>query len=117
MGVQVKGLNELQAKLNQIPNKTMSGVKKAIEIIYDASQPLVPVDTGRLKRSGKIIKLKDGYKIHYRALNPKNKYNYAPIQHENLKFNHRVGQAKYLEQAVKSNMDKIKKVIAQEVVK
>ena len=116
-GIQVKGLKELEAKISQIPNKTMKGIEKAMDIIYESSQPLVPVDTGRLKRSGKITRLKDGYQLKYRALNPKNKYNYAPIQHENMRFHHKVGQAKYLEQAVKMNMDRIKEVIVKEVIK
>lgn len=116
-GVQVKGLQSLEVKLNQLPQRTMTGVKKAIDMIYSTSQPLVPVDTGRLKRSGKITKLKDGYRLHYRAENPKTGYNYAPIQHENMHFKHKVGQAKYLEKPVEMNMDKIKKIIATEVLK
>ena len=115
-GVTVLGLRKLEAEINQIPNKTMKGIEKSIMLIYKTSQPLVPVDTGRLKRSGKILKLSNGYRLRYRALNPKNGYNYAPIQHENLRFHHRVGQAKYLEQAVEVNMDKIKKIITEEVL-
>ena len=116
-GIQVTGLKNLEAQINQIPNKTMQGIEKAMEIIYQSSQPLVPVDTGRLKRSGKITQIKNGYQLKYKALNPKNGYDYAPIQHENLKFNHKVGQAKYLETAVAVNMDKIKQVIVKEVIK
>ena len=116
-GIQVKGLSTLEAQINEIPQRTMNGVKMAIESLYTMSQPLVPVDTGRLKKSGKITKLEDGYQLHYRAENPKNGYNYAPIQHENTQFKHKVGQAKYLEQPVRMNMDKIKEIISTEVLK
>lgn len=116
-GIKVTGLKNLEAKINQLPQRTMKGIEKAMGIIYQSSQPLVPVDTGRLKRSGKITQIKDGYQLKYKALNPKSGYDYAPIQHENLKFKHRVGQAKYLEQAVVKNMSKIKEVISKEVIK
>lgn len=116
-GVQVKGLNNLEVQINEIPQRTMKGVQLAIEHIYKMSQPLVPVDTGRLKRSGKITKLEDGYQLHYRAENPKTGYNYAPIQHENTHFKHKVGQAKYLESPIIRDMDKIKEIISTEVLK
>lgn len=115
--VMVKGLAELQSQINDIPNKTMKGIEKAMGIIYDDSQPRVPVDTGALKRSGIVEQVDKGYKIKYHSENPKNGYNYAVIQHENTSFKHRVGQAKYLEDAIKSNMDKIEKAIIEEVVK
>ena len=115
--VTVKGLETLQSQINDIPNRTMKGIEKAMGIIYDASQPLVPVDTGALKRSGVITQVDKGYKIKYHSENPNNGYNYAVIQHENTSFKHRVGQAKYLEDAIKSNMDKIELAIIGEVVK
>lgn len=115
--VTVKGLSKLQNEINDIPNKVMSGIEKAMGIIYDSSQPLVPVDTGALKRSGTIIKVDNGYTIKYHSENPKNGYNYAVIQHENTSFKHRVGQAKYLEDAIKNNLDKIEDAIVKEVMK
>lgn len=115
--VSVKGLQNLESIVNEIPNRTMKGIEKAMGIIYDASQPLVPVDTGALKRSGVIETVDNGMKIKYHSENPKNGYNYAVIQHENMSFNHRVGQAKYLEDAIKNNMDKIEDAIVKEVIK
>ncbi len=112
----VKGLAELQSQINNIPNKTMKGIEKAMGIIYDDSQPRVPVDTGALKRSGIVEQVDKGYKIKYHSESPSG-YNYAVIQHENTSFNHKVGQAKYLEDAIKSNMDKIEQAIVEEVVK
>lgn len=117
MSVKIQGLAELESELNSLPHKTMKGIEKAMGIIYDASQPLVPVDTGALKRSGQIEEVDSGMKMKYHSENPINGYNYAPIQHENLTFNHRVGQAKYLENAVKENMDSIINAIVEEVLK
>lgn len=115
--VKVKGLNELENQFNDIKNKTLKGIEKAMGIIYDASQPLVPVDTGALKRSGVIEEVENGMKIKYHSENPKTGYNYAVIQHENMSFHHRVGQAKYLEDAIKNNIDEIERVIVEEVKK
>ena len=115
--VTVKGLSNLQKQIADIPNKTLKGIEKAMGIIYDASQPLVPVDTGALKRSGVIESVNNGMKIKYHSENPKNNYNYAVIQHENMSFNHRVGQAKYLEDAIKNNLDEIEDAIVKEVMK
>ena len=117
MSIKVTGLHKLENDINDIPNKTMKGIKKVMGIIYNESQLLVPVDTGRLKRSAEVREIKDGYELIYHAENPSNGYNYAPIQHENMYFKHKVGQAKYLEDAVKNNMDEIKQIIAEEVVK
>lgn len=109
-------------------------VDNAIQIHKEAC-PLTPVDTGRLRESGKVeingekitegtkegdIKiLKSGkdfenikndieIKIIYDAESPEG-YKYSGIQHENLEFNHTEGQAKYLEVPFLNNIDKIKK--------
>ena len=115
--VTVTSLAKLQKDFDDIPNKVMSGIEKAMGIIYDDSQPRVPVDTGALKRSGVIQKVDNGYKIKYHSENPKNGYNYAVIQHEETSFKHRVGQAKYLRNAIIDNMDKIEDAIVKEVIK
>lgn len=115
--VAVKGLQNLESIVNDLPNRTMKGIEKAMGIIYDDSQPRVPVDTGALKRSGTIQEVDNGMKIKYHSENPKNGYNYAVIQHENTSFKHRVGQAKYLEDAIKNNMDRIEDAIVKEIVK
>ena len=44
--VSVKGLQNLESIVNDLPNRTMKGIEKAMGIIYDDSQPRVPVDTG-----------------------------------------------------------------------
>lgn len=117
MGIKVKGLKELEKKFSNIPNKTKQGTRKAIEFIYNKSQPMVPVDTGRLKASGKIIEEGNNISIIYHAENPNSKYNYAPIQHEHMRFKHRVGSAKYLEKPIRENYDHLKEIIIKEIFK
>ena len=116
-GIKVTGLKNLENMINSAEQRSLKGIEQAIKIIYQESQPLVPVDAGALKRSGQITQIDKGYQLKYHSENPKNGYNYAPIQHENLTYHHKVGQAKYLEDAVKNNLDKIKQFIAEEVIK
>lgn len=72
------------------------GVRKAIKLLFKASQNIVPVDTGRLKGSGKIVESGRGTsrfnaKIVYRAP-------YAIYVHEDLTARHKPGQfAKFIE--------------------
>ena len=118
----IKGLERLERKLvKEIPLRAEKGVLRGLKHVYATSQRLVPVDTGALKRSGLIEPFskgnKHGYLLRYRALNKETGYNYAPIQHENLSFNHRVGQAKYLQEAVVLNLDNIKREVIKELLR
>ena len=111
--VKVEGYNNIEYLGRNASSRAKRGLLKAITDVYEKSQTLVPVRTGALQRSGKITELKDGYTITY---SKKNKgYDYAPIQHENLEFKHRIGQAKYLEKAF--DIKKIKKTVVTEVLK
>lgn len=60
--------------------------------ILDRAQQKVPVDTGFLKSTGKIVQLKDGYEVRYDAP-------YAVYVHEMDWANFKQGQAKFLEEA------------------
>lgn len=113
----IKGLNELQSSINSLDHKVDVGIENAMKMILRKSKPLVPVDTGKLKASGKVEKIPNGYRISYRALNKDTGYNYAPIQHDNLSFKHRVGQANYLAQPVQQNMNMIKAMVVGAIFK
>jgi hypothetical protein len=91
--------------------------KKYVKKIYDRSQYYVPVDKTPLKRSGKITTHDiNDYEISYYAESPKG-YNYAVIQHENLKFRHNFPErAKYLELAVDENITEAKKQYTEEIL-
>jgi hypothetical protein len=82
-----------------------------------ASAPLVPVDEGILKASGRRGDVEDdgtdisvtiGYGIP--GAEP-----YAVVQHENLDYQHTVGQAKYLEQPVNERAGSAPERIAERV--
>ncbi len=74
----------------------------ALQPIYEKSQELVPVDTGKLKRSGFVSAKRFRGKIqgivgYAKAGNP----SYAALVHERMEFRHASPtQAKFLEEAV-----------------
>lgn len=105
MKFKLTGLKNVEEKLNEMINQVDDIAEDALgEIasnIYARSQQMVPVDTGRLKDSGEIVRISElHWAVQYQAFDPKTGYEYAPIQHEHLGFNHTVGNAKYLELAV-----------------
>lgn len=105
-------------KIKEIKGYTEQGLQDAAEHLLNAAIPLVPVDTGRLQRSG--IVTADGPATRYvsfEAHDPTTGYEYAPIQHENLSFNHTVGQAKFLEQPFVMETDAMIEIIRKSVVK
>lgn len=75
----------------------------AAHALLDASQPLVPVEEGVLKASGRVVRDETGQAVTYGKDDdgdgthaPSNQY--AAIQHEDLTLNHpNGGQAKFLE--------------------
>ena len=75
------------------------------------AQRRVPVDTGALKASARTDKIpaeiptvRVGFTKHY-----------AAIQHENLAFNHTVGEAKYLLKAVLENRSALESIVGRKV--
>lgn len=73
-------------------------VEAGAQMILDASQPLVPVDTGALKASGKVSA--DGLEaaVSYSGIAPDG-FDYGIKQHEDGSLHHpNGGQWKYLEQ-------------------
>lgn len=103
-------------KINDIKLASSEGLVEAGKYLLDLSQPLVPVDTGRLKDSGKVIQEnKNTVYVTYEAFNPENGYEYAPIQHEVLDFHHDIGQAKYLEEPFATNINLLVEITAGKV--
>ena len=112
-----EGIRELEKEFNKkikdIKHGSSEGLVEAGKHLLELSQPLVPVDTGRLKESGRVV-VEDANTVYvtYEAFNPENGYEYAPIQHEALDFHHNIGQAKYLEEPFMINMDKLVELVA-----
>lgn len=68
------------------------------EVWLEASQPLVPVDTGELKASGKVTPGPHGAELSYTRVGADG-YNVAARMHEDMTLNHPGGgQAKFVEQ-------------------
>jgi hypothetical protein len=110
----LRGLKQLEENLNKLIDDlddiTDEALDEIAQGIYDRSQKMVPVDTGRLKESGEIVQLgKLHWMVHYQAFDPLTGYEYAPIQHEVLDFHHEIGQAKYLELAI--DMSEVKSIL------
>lgn len=100
----------------------MSGKKKRIfsdKIINVKDQP-----TGgyqELKSGGRITKTKDGFRITYSAFDETrpvgDRYNYAALQHDNLAFKHKFGQALYLSEPVQFYKNKLLQEIKETSIK
>ena len=67
--------------------------------ILSASQPLVPVDTGALKRSGRVEPSKKGASV---LVYGGGSIDYAGYVHYRLGVNHPVGQAQYVGQPLRT---------------
>lgn len=66
-----------------------------------ASKPGVPVRSGELVASGEVVQDGIGAAVAYSATNPKDGYNYAIKQHEDMDLNHpNGGGPKWLENAM-----------------
>lgn len=102
-------IKNAQAVIAAIEGDSIDALKYALEPIYDESQILVPVDTGRLKASGFIEARKTGRGVtgavgYGKGGDPY----YAVYVHEHLELRHEAPtQAKFLEEAVNRHIDEI----------
>jgi hypothetical protein len=99
----VTGLEEVIKELNRraqaIQNATEQSLQEVALDVIGKARELAPLDTGDLRGSG-YAKV-EGLNVELGFTAP-----YALIQHERLDFKHpRGGQAKYLEQPLKQNMN------------
>jgi len=113
--------NDLIKVKEQIKQNVASDSFEILEIVNKHTEPKVPYETGRLRASvmrpnGMLI---EGdfmsQEIEYSARNPKTGYDYAMIQHENLLYRHRVGQALYLREGMFESQDEVYRLIEKDV--
>ena len=116
-----KFINDLKRTKEQIKKNVASDSYEILETINRHTEPLVPLETGRLRASvmrpnGMLIE-KDfmSMEIEYSARNPRTGYDYAMIQHENLLYRHRVGQALYLREGMFESQDEVYRLIEKDV--
>lgn len=86
-----------------VPAATRAGA----EVLLEKSRPLVPVDTGALKASGKVTQEGDRAAVSYEGIAPDG-YDYGIRQHEDLALHHDQGQAKFLESPLHSEHDAVR---------
>jgi len=111
----------LDKAINSIQGATVGAAREALKPIFDESQRLVPVDTGRLKRSGELSVKRTGgtivAKIGY-GREGKHIVDYATKVHEVLTFRHAAPtQAKFLEQPLLAQMSLIPGRMAEHIKK
>lgn len=124
----VKNIGEMHRRLVGISQNIRKGAGRAIvkagREIRDASQPKVPVDKGKLKRSvkGRVTLSEDTGRvkvvISYRAIDPRTGFDYAPWQHEITWYRHKKGTGpQYLHGPARKLAPKIKKWVIEESAK
>jgi hypothetical protein len=96
--VELTGLPELTQAFQRLAQQAQQALVLALDAeanrILEASQPLVPLDTGDLVRSGTVITGTDGSEVRYGNFGA---VPYALVQHEETSFNHpRGGEHHYL---------------------
>lgn len=89
------------------------GVRSAAQRLLALSQPKVPIDTGRLRSSGRA----QGVGMGRDGMAAEVSYDteYAVYQHEGLDYNHDEGQAKFLEEPLNASRQELLGIIAEEV--
>lgn len=138
INIQLEGLAEVQQQLKKAVAEIDGVTDQSLFIVAsdlgEKSQALAPIESGDLGESLQVMKLGDKhYNVNYTAIDPETGYDYAVRQHEDLELRHdrtdgyiirsgpragqtvnRVagGQAKFLEQPFRENVDKYVQIIA-----
>lgn len=101
-------INRLQKIQKGYGKRLNKALGDAAETILNESNQLIPIDTGKLKSSGKVEKSKDRAMVIYDE-------DYAIYVHEDMEARHKRGQAKFLALAVVKKKNEIAKDIANEL--
>jgi bacteriophage HK97-gp10 putative tail-component len=112
--IDVTGLDTVQRALQrlgqQVEQAMVQAMRAEAERVLEASQPLVPVDTGALRQSGETRALPDGAEVRYGA-----GLDYAIVVHERTDVYHPIGSHHYLSQAVNQAVGEMAQRLAQDV--
>lgn len=90
--------------LRQIERALRRGEQAAAEELLEQSNARVPVETGRLRGSGRV---EDGQVIYDAP--------YAAVVHERMDVHHDVGEAKFLESAANGHKQQLAEKLAAEI--
>ena len=106
ISVQLKNAEQIRNFLQSRPQETKHqlnlAIAKTVKSVEAETKRRTPVDTGRLRTSIQSREFPSALEgeVGTRVV-------YAIIQHENLHFRHRVGEAKFMENAVRHLESKI----------
>ena len=109
---------KLRAARTRLPDAIKDLNRGNARAILEASQPLVPVDTGALKRSGRVEPAPKGASVLIYGgggfTNPRTKkpINYAGYVHYRTDTKHPVGQAQFVGQPLRTERDARKQATA-----
>lgn len=91
----------------------MVGVNMATEYLKSLAVPLAPLDRGPLRASAKIRPATENLSEAWLIFDTP----YAAIQHEALDYHHDDGQAKYVEEPMRSHQRELTGIMAREVAR
>ena len=95
----------LSKKIKEIEGATVAGLYKAGLMIEREAITRTPKDTGNLRNSFLTTRNENNVEI-------KNTANYSLVVHEDLQARHLIGEAKYLENAIKAKEKEALEIIA-----
>ena len=102
----------IELELDRVSDATAAatpiGAGKAMEHIRGVSAPLVPYESGHLVGTADVQVVGDEASLTYDGP-------YARRQHEELTWRHETGQAKYLEQPMRTEKDTALAIVAKEI--
>ena len=119
--VSVTGTQALAAHIARLNGEATSALAKGLtraceEIITDAKEHYVPVDTGALKNSGHVKPPRvEGDRVIVECGFGGAAAPYAIYVHEDLSAHHPVGEAKYLEKPALKKMQTLSADLAEEL--
>ena len=106
--IKIKNIDQLMRAYDNVGNIVRKEMKDALNksgaVVENTAKRKTPVDQGHLRRSiqkGKKARAGD------RQVSVGSNVKYALSQHENLHFRHTVGEAKFLDKALKQNESRI----------
>ena len=105
----INGVKQMQAKLELAANNLIRAqalaLRQEAEIEMTESKKRCPVDVGTLRASGHVVgPTLEGKKMHVDLVYGGAAEDYAIVQHEELGYFHKVGQAKYLESVLMESL-------------
>lgn len=105
---------DLQKFLKTVEYKSNNILQEEAAITAAHAKELTPFKTGKLEGSVYVRVSRDkrrpGFRLGARAHNPKDGFDYAWVQHENISYRHPIkGQAKYIEIPFRMAVERIKK--------